>query len=532
MSQTGMGEQQAALGEHEPEVVLAGHGAAALRVLVFTEHLNATCHISFERPFRLLHARGSVDFAIASQRRVKTAGQGSWKRWIAEFEPDVVVLSRYGLPHGPAIVRDAKQLGAAVIYHIDDDLLEIPQSLSAGVVQVHGAADVVAARAAMLAECDLVYASTPHLAAVLAARLPGQRVVHGDIYCSYEALPAAAAQPQVIGYMGSRGHQHDLDLAVPAIARVLDERPAARFEVFGSIQMPERLARFGERVGAHPVQPSYPDFLKALAGLGWSMGLAPLVDEPFNRCKAPTKYIEYTSAGIPSIASRSPVYGEVIVPGAGALVDGGEDWYRAITAWLGAPADAQAALSAAKLECSARFSPDRLARQVENILAGAVRDAPAVAVEVSGAHVHPLVLKVMQSSLRRRCSRRVRLLVHHAARPGQPVVRVDASSLVLGDLSQPGAKVEFLGSRGPWLSARHRAARHWVAELAQMLREGEVTWTELHRAVQRGEVRPSLLPELKWSDRIPIPLRWASSWACSVFDLARGFRPQRAMAEA
>jgi glycosyltransferase involved in cell wall biosynthesis len=359
--------------EAVPEVVMEGPRDAP-RILIFTEHLNATYFISFDIPLRRLHARGAVSFAAASQRHVEASGHECWKHWSEQFQPDVVIFTRYGQENGMAIRKHFQELGIPVVYHIDDDLLDIPDSLGTEIRQRHGNSSVVSTRHALLASADLIYASTEHLSSILHSRFPRQQFFQGiyapyigDLLSSQAPNAKAARNGLVVGYMGSKGHQHDLDLAVPAIEQLLDERPDLSFEVFGTIAMPQRLERFGERIRSYSVQRSYIDFLGTLAGLGWDIGLAPLVNEPFNHCKAPTKFIEYTAAGIPVIASDLPVYRNAVPAGGGLLV-APEAWYAALSAWLDAPVARSLALEAAQRHCSVTYAPEVLERQLLTLL--------------------------------------------------------------------------------------------------------------------------------------------------------------------
>lgn len=356
----------------DPELCQDGN-AGAPRVLVFTEHLNATYFISFDLPLRALHAAGKANFAVASQRHVAAGG---WDRWHRAFRPDVVVMSRYGQADGGQIMEFFQGKGIPVIYHIDDDLLALPESLGAEIGKRHGAKPVIATRTRLLAGCDLIYASTATLAAVLRQRFPDRKIYCGMSTPYVEQPPhprlAAPGSPRLIGYMGSKGHQPDLELAVPALERLLDERPDLEFEVFGTIRMPSRLERFGRRVRSRPVQQDYAHFLATLAGLGWEVGLAPLADIPFNRCKTPTKYVEYTACGIPTVASNLPVYAEAMPPDGGLLVE--HDWYPALARCLDDAALRGRTVEAARRHCRSAYSLERLQRQLLDVLGTARRD--------------------------------------------------------------------------------------------------------------------------------------------------------------
>lgn len=343
------------------------------RVLVLSEHLNATFFISFDIPLRRLHSRGEINFAALSQQAIGTAAPGCWISFTNAFRPDVVVFTRYAQPFGPEMLIHFNALGIPVVYHIDDNLLELPESLGSEILKRQGADATVQARKHLLGNVGLIYASTAELARVLSSQFPTQRIVAGEIYAPYMgdelSTPLPPRRP-VIGYMGSKGHRHDLDLAVPAICELLDENPDLCFETFGTIQVPERLATYQGRVRAHSVNKSYYGFLETLKELGWSVGLAPLVDEPFNRCKAPTKFIEYTAAGIPVVASN--VVYERIVPEGGGIIVSNNEWKFGIKRALD-PTQAHPLLKSAIRYCSSEFNAQRLAQQVMSVLSIAMR---------------------------------------------------------------------------------------------------------------------------------------------------------------
>ena len=57
-----------------------------------------------------------------------------------------------------------------------------------------------------------------------------------------------------------------------------------------------------------------------LLSLGLHIGIAPLVDNNFNRCKSNIKYLEYTMAGIPVIASNVLPYSSTIKDGEDGII--------------------------------------------------------------------------------------------------------------------------------------------------------------------------------------------------------------------
>ena len=312
------------------------------RVIILSDHIDATYYATFHFPLQYLQAKGLLDFATMSSAGVGTClsrmGTGEFVRHLVDrVAPHAVIFSRFATPSGNELLEMFRSFDVPTLYYCDDDLLSLPQSLGQGVLTAHGAKQVLETRRACLTVADRILVSSSYLAMVLSAQLPSQRI---DVlfYPPYLAplitqTPKHGCQvedkPVTIGYMGSKGHQQDLQIAVPALVNVLKQFPMVRFETFGTIVMPEALLRFGERVAAHAPRNSYKEFLQSLYDLRWEVGLAPLADNTFNRCRSPIKFLEYTACNITTVASDVSVYRSVMEAGGGFLVPD-HDWDAAL----------------------------------------------------------------------------------------------------------------------------------------------------------------------------------------------------------
>ena len=90
-----------------------------------------------------------------------------------------------------------------------------------------------------------------------------------------------------------------------------------------------------DRLGPPPnALRSYPGFVHWLSSVqpGWDIGLAPLLDTPFNACKSPIKAMDYAALGMVALVSDSPVYRGCLADGsAGQLVcNNPAAWYAAL----------------------------------------------------------------------------------------------------------------------------------------------------------------------------------------------------------
>ncbi len=344
---------------------------AALRVLLLNDTHGATQTISFHRPLSDLIATGRCYVEAFDERQVAAdGGKALIKTW-HDIQPTVLVLSRYAGGGERAAVELARRSGVHIVYHIDDNLFAVPRELGADKFARYNVPNRLARLEAAMRAADVIYASTPELARQLGARLPGTKIVSGDIYCAQAAVhhgpSAGSGTGRTIGYMGTSGHAQDLEMVVPAVAALLAREPQLRFETFGTIRMPSALARFEGRITRHNGMADYASFMRHLAGVGWHIGLAPVLDSPFNRCKADTKWVEYTSAGIAVVASDLPVYHRACAGGAGVLAPA-HGWEAAISELLSNEAARIAAIERAQARLAADYNPDRLTNQLLAIL--------------------------------------------------------------------------------------------------------------------------------------------------------------------
>lgn len=124
----------------------------------------------------------------------------------------------------------------------------------------------------------------------------------------------------VIGYMGSVSHADDLNMVLPSIKKVMEKYPNVGFQLMGQLTVKDAKRVFKDwpqsiRKRMFMIQPTgnQTDFPLHLANQPWDIGIAPLVDTPFNRSKSHIKWMEYSMYKIPTVASRVyPYYKDVL----------------------------------------------------------------------------------------------------------------------------------------------------------------------------------------------------------------------------
>ncbi len=335
------------------------------KVLVVSDSVAATQHISFGQAF-------AEDEAPAFVLEADPGSETEIAARFAEISPECLILSRQTLASGLIWVRLARAAGIPVVFHVDDDLLAVPRSLGREKYERYNRPDALRALRENIESCDLVYASTGPLAETLRGHGIATPIVAGDVYCSVDAAQVGATVPlasgPVIGYMGTSGHGADLDEIVPALEQTMLAFPQLQFECFGGLEIPGPLQRFDGRVRRIAGVAGYADFLAKMRTLGWWIGLAPLQDTTFNRCKADTKWVEYSSAGMAVVAADLPVYHRACGDGTGILASGTAEWARALDHLLTDPGRRLAMAAAARNKLRSQYSHAMLRRQVQTIL--------------------------------------------------------------------------------------------------------------------------------------------------------------------
>lgn len=148
---------------------------------------------------------------------------------------------------------------------------------------------------------------------------------------SFEGLPEKGEEYTAIGWFGSFTHTLDLS-EIGGLVNILTEYPENHIFVTAG-ESSENLMKLLSPSDAllehiHELSPvdlsEYPEILKNI-----DIGLAPIRDNQFNRCKSELKAMEYGAAGCPVIASAVAPYKRYIEHGVnGFLVNKPKEWKK------------------------------------------------------------------------------------------------------------------------------------------------------------------------------------------------------------
>jgi glycosyltransferase involved in cell wall biosynthesis len=324
--------------------------AAPIRLLVFADGYGASQSIAFVEGLSDSRARRQAAVRVVEEAAFGPDGprfDADHARLVAaehftETSPTVVVLSRFGHAGAyDAILGETVRRNLPLIFHIDDDLFELPPCV--GVERYRAARHPrrIHTLHRGMADADLVLAATPVLGERLARIADTERIDFLADGAAGEPRPRGPAKgshaPLVIGYMGSASHNHDLEMIAPALNAVLARFDHVSIELFGSISDQPAAELLRGRVRRRKaVAGDYGQFKGVLAGLGWDIGLAPLRPIAYNLCKTPTKWVEYAEAGIVAVVSDIEVYRPMITAEA-AVPATPDEWETAIARLITSP---------------------------------------------------------------------------------------------------------------------------------------------------------------------------------------------------
>lgn len=220
---------------------------------------------------------------------------------------------------GSAIIYHAKKHGKKLVIDIDDNYLDVPESNLLYERFKPGKRER-AMLSTILAFADALTVSTEPLRERLFDHF---KLVHGvekKIYVipnMNDASDWRIKEPRTptdrvtIGYTGSHSHHDDLMMVAPALREIMVKHKNVYLQVMGIVEKEKVAEYFGsfpkdclDRIELIAGTNTFAEYPGVLASQVWDIGIAPLVDTPFTRSKSHIKWMEYATAGIPTIASR------------------------------------------------------------------------------------------------------------------------------------------------------------------------------------------------------------------------------------
>ena len=238
---------------------------------------------------------------------------------------DVIVFIRPMNVLAWKIAENAQKTGHIVVTFCDDDLLNLPKELPSIPWRRRGLIRV-------LRNTDIVWSSSEYILKKYSRFARGKRIAHTDTIIREEEL---------------EGIEIKHDGAPVKIVYAAGDSHTILFEKYIKPVIPELFHKYGDGisltfVGVHPdigdykceYVPGMPllEYRKYMRESRFDIGLAPLHEDDFSKCKYFNKFIEYSTQGIVGVYTKTEPYTYVIMNGEnGYLAENTpESWFSAL----------------------------------------------------------------------------------------------------------------------------------------------------------------------------------------------------------
>lgn len=232
---------------------------------------------------------------------------------------DVVVMQMAHTPAALNLFMTIKEVypHIPVVAEIDDNMLSTAEYNPASVCYAPGAVFRKVA-VEQFSNADAMIVSTPYLLGVYRDFCENIYTVENSLdFRVWDCLKRRPRSGITIGWAGGASHAEDLRLVEGTVKRILSEHRNVRFDfIHGAPEFLKNIPGV-ECVKKFSRIDKYPGFL---ASRSFDIGIAPLVDNAFNRGKSNLRWLEYSGLGIPCVASNVGHFKETLQHGEDALL--------------------------------------------------------------------------------------------------------------------------------------------------------------------------------------------------------------------
>ena len=245
-------------------------------------------------------------------------------------EADVVFFVRSASILEEGLAKQFKKQNKLLIYVLDDDLLNVPEGLSSS---EYYRQDSVKKRIRNIMSCCEILLTPSLVLKDKYGKLFEKTVVIEEPCISYQRMRKEKNKTIKIGFAGSIDRAGDFDTIISDVIRLL----LAKYDKNISFEFMGAKPKIVDELALvhYEYEDNYIEYKKLLDNVNWDIGLAPLPDTEFHRCKHYNKFIEYSSSSIVGVYSNVEPYSRIIRNRSnGVLCDNTlESWINEIT-WL------------------------------------------------------------------------------------------------------------------------------------------------------------------------------------------------------
>lgn len=274
-------------------------------------------------------------------------------RWVLIRQPAANLVLCRTLPEVTiGWLESYRELFGRIIYLIDDDIAAAAADTTLPETYRERMAVAAARQARMLALADEVVACSDVLAGQFSEAHGNVSVMTPPLISPLPALAhfdrtPASESPWRIGFYGTRAHLIDLEHIAPALVSLQNQRDDSELELMLGEHAPPSLAQLPRTRCLSPL--GWKKFRQYQASQRVHIGLAPLLETPFNRGKSLIKFLDIAAMGGVGVYSDRPPYNGIVEHGVNGLLasDDPTDWQHCLNWLLDHPDDARRMAQAA-----------------------------------------------------------------------------------------------------------------------------------------------------------------------------------------
>lgn len=215
---------------------------------------------------------------------------------------DVIIFLRSDSDIDAYVSKIAKKAGKKLVYVLDDDLLNVPDYLSSSPYYL-----LPSTRKniqTIMSNCDTFLTPSPVLMEKYGKSFRNKYLI------AEPSLNRIRNKPKnekiKIGFAGSIDRAQDLNMILSDVIRQIVTKYKDKVEIEFIGAKPDFVDELNLK---HlPYQDGYDAYTAYMAKCNWDIGLAPMPESEFHRCKYFNKYVEYASFGIAGIYTDCEPY--------------------------------------------------------------------------------------------------------------------------------------------------------------------------------------------------------------------------------
>ena len=229
-----------------------------------------------------------------------------------DLEGSFVIFVRYLPRNWRSLIKAARSSLAGVVYFMDDDLFDTQSSNGLPWRYRFKLARLATSQQGWLQRTNAtVWVSTPWLQEKYRAWQP--RLILPKPLAAPQPRPpgkAGPSSPRRVFYHGSASHTIEIQWLAPIMQSVLEQDSRIEFELTGTDKV-RKIFRGIPRVTVHAPM-KWPAYQVFQSQPGRHIGLAPLLDHPFNAARSYTKFFDITQTGAAGIYAQSGPWSHLV----------------------------------------------------------------------------------------------------------------------------------------------------------------------------------------------------------------------------